>query len=427
MSRPFVIAIASEKGWVGKTTVATNLAVYLKALREDLPVTIASFDNHFSVDQMFALGARPEQTVAAFFAGTGLEQLLCMGQFGVQYIASSRRLSAPSQDPDWLRQQLAVSRLPGILILDTRPILDWFSEAALLAADLVIVPIKDRAALINADALRQILAATDRSERLWLLPSMVDARARLNAEVRVYEFLVYAARERNYQVLDLFISKSPKVESLASGFSSRLRPVLTHARKTAVHNQFKQLAEFALDRFDDGPGDRPGPRMCTAGRPPGPSRRTVRECPVCCRRADRTHGHMFFAFGSRRQGFVHPDCFQKVLAELGTQRPADEGGVMALVVDGPGLIGPDCRIAAHCFDAEAELFESTDVPADNVSLLTGSLSAMIGQPLQQAYRELVLLGLDVTASTWQAGTAEVRSFKQKRREIVRELRQAGLY
>ncbi len=56
--RPFVITIASEKGGVGKTTLATNLAVYLKALAEDLPVTIVSFDNHFSVDNMFAIGPR---------------------------------------------------------------------------------------------------------------------------------------------------------------------------------------------------------------------------------------------------------------------------------------------------------------------------------------------------------------------------------
>jgi len=47
-SYPYTITISSEKGGVGKTTLATNLAIYLKAIREDLPVTLFSFDNHFN-------------------------------------------------------------------------------------------------------------------------------------------------------------------------------------------------------------------------------------------------------------------------------------------------------------------------------------------------------------------------------------------
>ncbi len=132
MKRPFVITIASEKGGVGKTTIATNLAVYLKALREDLPVTIASFDNHFSVDQMFVLGPRPEKNIAALLAGVAPADLVTLGQYGVQYIASSRRLTPPPHAPVWLQSALHSADFDGIIVLDTRPILDWFTEAALL-------------------------------------------------------------------------------------------------------------------------------------------------------------------------------------------------------------------------------------------------------------------------------------------------------
>ena len=66
----FIVTIASEKGGVGKTTTATNLAVYLKALYDNLAVTILSFDNHFSVDSMFAIGPPPPFTVNDLLVNT---------------------------------------------------------------------------------------------------------------------------------------------------------------------------------------------------------------------------------------------------------------------------------------------------------------------------------------------------------------------
>jgi cellulose biosynthesis protein BcsQ len=428
-----VIAVASEKGGVGKTTIATNLAVYLKALREDLPVTIASFDNHFSVDQMFALGPRPQSNISDLLGVKPEEGLAVLGQYGVQYVASSRRLQQPSHAPAWLRQRLSAAISGGVLILDTRPVLDWFTEAALLAADLVLVPIKDRAALVNAGTLRKILAEAERADRFWLVPSLVDTRARLNAEVRVHEFLSYAARERDYQVLDLCISKSPKVEGLASGFSSRIRPVLTHARNTAVHGQFKQLAEFVLSRFDAedkaGFGDRK--KLLPAGaepeRPSAQRRRLVLECPLCCRQSFPGIGHFYFDLRSRRRGFIHPACFVKFCDDIGLDAEGGQESLLALTIDGPGLVGSECRLAAHLCDADGGLVGSEEINLGHQVSLAESLAMMTGRSLDEAYREFLLVSGVALASDEQLTEDAYRRFVLSGRHVARELRQTGLY
>ena len=80
---PYILTISSEKGGVGKTTLATNLAIYLKAMQENLPVTIISFDNHFTVDQMFELkGQKAHGSVEDLLTGTRGADLLHQGQYG---------------------------------------------------------------------------------------------------------------------------------------------------------------------------------------------------------------------------------------------------------------------------------------------------------------------------------------------------------
>ena len=416
MSRLFVVTVASEKGGVGKTTIATNLAVYLKALHEDLPVTIASFDNHFSIDQMFALGPRPAHGVAELLGGEPSPELVRLGQYGVQYVASARRLVPPPEAPQGLRPRLDALGPDGILILDTRPILDWFTEAALLAADLVLTPVKDRAALVNAAALRDVLRAAGRADRLWLVPSLVDARARLNGEVKVSDFLTFAARERDYQVADLLISKSPRVESLASGFSSRILPVLTHARQTAVHGQLRQLAEFVLARRAAAPAASGSSHAAAVP----PARRTVEECPACLAAAQPGSGHAFFDLRSRRRGTLHPRCLEALLGDCELDRPLAAGSLLVFEVAGPGMLGEEAEVQLHLFDADNRLTAAERLPEPVGELLRGAVEGMTGRAWAATAREWLLIDGLPGPSAGPADRAARRALSVRRRIVLRE-------
>jgi cellulose biosynthesis protein BcsQ len=259
MSRPYVVTVSSEKGGVGKTTVATNLAIYLKAVAEDLPVTILSFDNHFTVDRMFRIGrGTPRGDVSGLLQGIPLQQLTEVGEYGVQFVSSSRRLGELRERlaaPDLLARLLVASRLEGVLIIDTRPDLDPFTRNALYAADRVIVPVKDAPSLENCRNLYDFFDRHGLSRRpLRLLPCLIDSRIRYSGPFSdSYRLLKGYSINRGYRCYDGYISKSPKVESLGTNPEGKIYPVLTHGRGTEVHQQFAGLARQVLHDLQQEP------------------------------------------------------------------------------------------------------------------------------------------------------------------------------
>ena len=254
---PYVITISSEKGGVGKTTLATNLAIFLKALDENLPVSILSFDNHFTVDKMFSIkGQQLHGSVADLLLETPGSDLLHTGHFGVSYIPSSTALpdlKGSLKGPMVLARLLAGSNIPGIIIVDTRPDLDVMTQNALFAADRVLVPIKDMASMDNC---RNIFELFDKKgldrKSLTLIPCLIDERIKFEGLFKDQKTLLKAfAINRGYRCSETFISKSPKVESLNTNPDGRIYPILTHGRGTDVYGQFTALGQTAIREYHD--------------------------------------------------------------------------------------------------------------------------------------------------------------------------------
>ena len=257
MATPYIVTISSEKGGVGKTTLATNLAIYLKALHEDLPVTLLSFDNHFSVDQMFRIKRQSAKgDVSKLFTGTNPDDLVEIGEYGVQFIPSSNQLNLMRRDFDdtsALAKALAKSTFGGIVIIDTRPDLDIFTQNALYASDRVIVPVKDAPSMDNCRHIYDFFDTHGLSRRsLRILPCLVDGRIHFEGPFRdPYQLLKAYAINRGYRCLEGYIAKSPKVESLNTNPEGKIYPVLTHGRHTEVHVQMTHVArQIYLNAID---------------------------------------------------------------------------------------------------------------------------------------------------------------------------------
>ncbi|MDT8443090.1 MAG: ParA family protein [Desulfuromonadales bacterium] len=265
MSSPYIVTISSEKGGVGKTTLATNLAIYLKALHEDLPVTLLSFDNHFSVDQMFRISRQPVKgDVSGLFSGSNPDSLIETGEYGVQFIPSSNQLNVlrhELKDPAVLAKALAQSSFGGIVIIDTRPDLDIFTQNALYAADRAIIPVKDAPSMENCRHIYDFFDSHGLSRRpLRILPCLVDNRIHYDGPFSdPYQLLKAYAINRGYRCMEGFIAKSPKVESLNTNPEGKIYPILTHGRQTEVHLQMANVArqvylhsiETELRRLDE--------------------------------------------------------------------------------------------------------------------------------------------------------------------------------
>jgi len=252
--RPFrVISVVSNKGGLGKTTVATNLAVYLRAMREDLPILLLGLDDQPTIDRMFELEPRAGQpTIFEALRSGSLRRAIRLGQYGVHYVPTSDRtcdLKREISDPGHLDALLADARWRGIVIVDTKSDLEILTQNAILASDLTLVLARDQVSLGEARKVFELLSAWRRPpESARLLLSLVDLRIRYpKGEKRdVMSLLLSEIRELGYPLIGTFLSSSPKVESLHTNPARVVQSILHGAPTSIVHRQMRLVAEEVL-------------------------------------------------------------------------------------------------------------------------------------------------------------------------------------
>ena len=259
--RPYqVLTVTSNKGGVAKTTVATNLAVYFRALKEDLPILVVGFDDQSMIDRMFALDDEPpyDNVLGAIREGS-LRSAIRLGQYGVHYVATSpdvSELKGEISDVYRLREILRATNWTGLVILDTKSDFEILTRNAIAAADMSVVVVHDHTSLLEAKKVFDFIERLGKPrESARVLLSLVDRRIKFSAgpdeeRIDILAHLVQEVRRQGYPLFESFISRSPKVEALYTNPFGKAISILHGAQESLIHVQMSHLAKDILDGLE---------------------------------------------------------------------------------------------------------------------------------------------------------------------------------
>ncbi len=384
---PFVVVVTGPSAGVGKSTLASNIAVYLKALSEDLVVGFCSLDQQVNADAMFSLVAPSERSFAEIQSGTPLEEVLTLGQYGVEYCAAVSTDFMP-QNPQELRIELAKADFDGVLILDVGPTSSCW-QSAIWAADLLLVPIKDPQSLSELGRIRRELQASEGEvNQLLVLPSQLGVEIHLQQQVDLQDFLRFAADERGYQVLEQEMPSDPLVHEQAAKID---RSVITRLPQSRTHQQLRQLAGLILDRWQQSfSHDVRVRRWLVDGMLSSRVGRVDWHCPLCSRPVSNGNAHYLESFPGRNRHLLHENCVAVLLD--GTCAPDFHGNsAVQLIRSGAANSGQAGELLLQIFTEDGELLCGETLVPETDSGWAGLLKKTINRRLVEMYDELLLL------------------------------------
>lgn len=249
-----VIAVCNQKGGVGKTTTAVNLAAYLAA--HGRRTLLVDFDPQGNASS--ALGAMPHSLEQSVYHGvlgqvSPSELVTPSSLLNLHYVAAAPHLTGlrvelidmPDRDRVLRKFLNALRHEYSYIVIDLPPSMDLLFVNGLVAADELIIPVQ--AEYYSLEGLGQLLSTVDLVRQnlghnlqvAGALLTMHDARERFSREV--------AANLRNHFPHYVFATEIPRSVALAEAPSFG-RPVLLHRPDSDGAIAYRNLAREVISR-----------------------------------------------------------------------------------------------------------------------------------------------------------------------------------